>query len=77
MAPFRPVLARQADRLVIDDTALPRKGTTSVGVAPQYCDRPGRPVDRQSPVLFILAQGKVPAPVASGCFYWHYSCGFG
>ncbi len=54
-APLEAELLIQADRLVggsdavlvIDDTAMPKKGTHSVGVAPQYASALGQ--DRQLP----------------------------
>ena len=58
-APLERELALQADKLVggadaflvIDDTALPKKGTHSVGVAPQYASTLGKTVLLQvSPV---------------------------
>src|SRR3712207_5594831 len=64
-------LARKADQLVggrktslvIDVTALPKKGTLSVGVARQYCGQLGKKANCQSLVSLTLAQGEVPVPV--------------
>jgi DDE superfamily endonuclease len=59
-APLEKELLVQADRLVggkdavlvIDDTAMPKKGDRSVGVAPQYA----------SSVLMRSPQARVPSP---------------
>ena len=75
-SPLWTVLAREADRLiggpdawlVIDDTALPKKGTRSVGVARQYCGALGKQANCQSLVSLTLAQGEVPVPVALRLF---------
>ncbi len=74
--PLWTVLAQQADRLVggpgaylvIDDTALPKKGTLSVGVARQYCGQLGKRANCQSLVSLTLAQGEVPVPVGLRLF---------
>ena len=75
-SPLWTALAREADRLVggakaslvIDDTALPKKGTLSVGVARQYCGQLGKKANCQSLVSLTLAQGEVPAPVGLRLF---------
>ena len=75
-APLWTVLGREADRLVggpgaylvIDDTALPKKGTLSVGVARQYCGQLGKRANCQSLVSLTLAQGEVPVPVSLRLF---------
>ena len=75
-APLWTVLAREADRLVggpgaflvIDDTALPKKGEFSVGVARQYCGQLGKKANCQSLVSLTLAQGEVPVPVGLRLF---------
>ena len=75
-APLWTVLAHEADRLVggpdaylvIDDTALPKKGELSVGVARQYCGQLGKRANCQSLVSLTLARHEVPVPVALRLF---------
>ena len=74
--PLWRVLARKADELlggpdavlVIDDTALPKKGALSVGVARQYCGQLGKKASCQSLVSLTLARGEVPVPVGLRLF---------
>lgn len=74
--PLRLELVRQADRmvgaddafLVIDDTALPKKGEHSVGVAPQYASMLGKRANCQTLVSLTLAREEVPVPVALRLF---------
>ena len=75
-APLWTVLAREADRLlggpdavlVVDDTALPKQGALSIGVARQYCGQLGKKANCQALVSLTLAQGEVPIPVALRLF---------
>ena len=75
-APLWRVLAEKADRLVggpeavlvIDDTALPKKGTLSVGVARQYCGQLGKRANCQALVSLTLAGWEVPVPVGLRLF---------
>ena len=75
-APLERELAIQADRLVggvdaflvIDDTALPKKGTHSVGVAPQYASGLGKTANCQTLVSLTLARGEVPVMVGLRLF---------
>src|SRR5919202_2418590 len=75
-APLWRVLAERADRLVggpeaalvIDDTALPKKGTLSVGVERQYCGQLGKRASCQALVSLTLARHEVPVPVALRLF---------
>ena len=46
--------------LIIDDTALPKKGKASVGVAPQYATALGKNANCQTLVSVTLASGEVP-----------------
>lgn len=75
-APLEGELLVQADRLVggadaflvIDDTALPKKGTRSVGVAPQYASALGKTANCQTLVSLTLARDEVPMPVSLRLF---------
>ncbi len=75
-APLWSALAQEADRLlggrdtflVIDDTALPKKGTLSAGVAYQYCGQLGKRANCQSLVSLILARDEVPVVVGLRLF---------
>jgi SRSO17 transposase len=75
-APLEAVLAREADRLVggpdaalvVDDTALPKQGRHSVGVARQYCGRLGKRANCQVLVSLTLARAEVPVAVGLRLF---------
>jgi DDE superfamily endonuclease len=75
-APLESELLVQADRLVggedavlvIDDTALPKKGDSSVGVAAQYASSLGKKANCQTLVSLTLARGEVPVMVALRLF---------
>ena len=75
-APLEAELLIQADRvvggsnavLVIDDTAVPKKGQHSVGVAPQYASSLGKTANCQTLVSLTLARGEVPVMVALRLF---------
>ncbi|WP_246689525.1 IS701 family transposase [Methylobacterium sp. WL19] len=75
-APLQQALLREADRLVggsdavlvVDDTALPKKGDRSVGVAPQYATTLGKTANCQTLVSLTLARGEVPVAVGLALF---------
>src|SRR6202171_6574140 len=75
-APLEAELLVQADRLVggkdavlvIDDTAMPKKGDRSVGVAPQYASALCKTANCQTLVSLTLARGEVPVMVALRLF---------
>ena len=50
--------------LLIDDTALPKKGNHSVGVAAQYASSLGKNGNCQTLVSLTLAREEVPVPCA-------------
>lgn len=67
-APLEAALLAEADRmvggddawLIVDDTSLPKKGTHSVGVAPQYASTLGKNANCQTLVSVTLAGREVP-----------------
>lgn len=75
-APLEAVLLKEADRLVgdetgylvIDDTALPKKGSHSVGVAAQYASSLGKTSNCQSLVSVTLASREVAVMVGLRLF---------
>ena len=75
-APLEAELLAQANRLVggpdailvIDDTALLKKGTHSVGVASQYAGVVGKNANCQSLVSLTLAKEEVPVPIVLRLF---------
>jgi len=75
-APLEAELLIQGDRLVggsdavlvIDDTAMPKKGQHSVGVAAQYASALGKTANCQTLVSLTLARGEVPVMVALRLF---------
>jgi SRSO17 transposase len=75
-APLEAVLLAEADKmvggdnawLIIDDTALPKKGRHSVGVAPQYASALGKTANCQSLVSVTLASREVPVMVGLRLF---------
>src|SRR6478609_11041950 len=74
--PLQTELLSQADRLVggddavlvIDDTAVPKKGDRSVGVGAQYASALGKTANCQTLVSLTLARGEVPVMVALRLF---------
>src|SRR5438874_6048294 len=74
--PLETELLVQADRLVggsdavlvIDDTAMPKKGRHSVGVAAQYASALGKTANCQTLVSLTLARGEVPVMLALRLF---------
>ena len=74
--PLKAALLKEADRLVgdqagflvIDDTALPKKGQHSVGVALQYASSLGKTSNCQSMVSVTLASREVSVMVGLRLF---------
>ena len=75
-APLETALLAEADRqvghedawLIIDDTALPKKGRHSVGVAPQYASALGKNANCQTLVSLTLASGEMSVMVGLRLF---------
>ena len=75
-APLEAALLAEANKmvggedawLIVDDTALPKKGHHSVGVAPQYASSLGKTANCQSLVSVTLASREVPVMVGLRLF---------
>jgi len=75
-APLETALLAEADHmvggddawLIIDDTSLPKKGTHSVGVAPQYASTLGKNANCQTLVSLTLASREVPVMIGLQLF---------
>jgi hypothetical protein len=75
-APLEKALLAEADRmvggadawLIVDDTALSKKGEHSVGVAPQYASSLGKTANCQSLVSLTLASREVPVMIGLRLF---------
>jgi SRSO17 transposase len=75
-APLETALLVEADKmvggngawLIIDDTALPKKGRHSVGVAAQYASVLGKNANCQTLVSLTLASGEVPVMLSLRLF---------
>ena len=75
-APLEAALLAEANKmvggddawLIIDDTALPKKGRHSVGVAPQYASALGKNANCQTLVSVTLASHEVPVMVGLRLF---------
>jgi SRSO17 transposase len=75
-APLEAALLSEADKLIggddawliIDDTALPKKGRHSVGVAPQYASSLGKTATCQSLVSVTLARRELPVTLGLRLF---------
>ena len=74
--PLKAALLAEADArvggddawLIIDDTALPKKGRSSVGVAPQYAGVLGKNANCQALVSVTLARREVPVMIGLQLF---------
>src|SRR5438046_2512424 len=74
--PVETELLVQADKLVggsdavlvVDDTAIPKKGAHSVGVAAQYASALGKTANCQTLLSLTLARGEVPVTLALRLF---------
>jgi len=62
------LIGGEAAVLVIDDTALPKKGGHSVRVAPQYASALGKNANCQTQVSATPAHGEVPVMIGLRLF---------